>query len=438
MIENKILTPGKKLLKMRKDLNLTQKDVSGDKISRNLISYIENDKISLTNDVANIICDNINRICLERGVSFSITKEFLLEDLSIQYNKVTNYYLDELSKYKNDLELMEKIIGEIDRFFNENNFFNKIHKYKLKLYLEIADIFKDNTCYFKAYVYYIKSYENCNIDSIKERISIALKLMKCCINLNKNKESLEYYQIVMIHKSSASDNEIVNALFNSAICYKRLKEYDRALNQLKIIKDDFSLEPNLYLDVELLNANLYQCKNHFSKSIELYSKILKTTKVTHIENKLVCLCSLLEIYISLNDSLNIKEYVEKALLLISSYENFNTKSYAPDIYADIGSALKTLNRLDEAKTYLFKSLEETKDCQKRTIILKSFDSLLDICNSLGDINTLNTTKNTMLEFLSLKLIEKDESVVYRLLSHYNSLGDSRTLADILSFLKNLN
>ncbi|MEW8955789.1 helix-turn-helix domain-containing protein [Clostridium sp.] len=438
MIENKILTPGKKLLKIRKDLNLTQKDVSGDEISRNLISYIENDKISLTNDVANIICCNVNRICLEKGVNFTLTKEFLLEDLSIQYDKVTNYYLDELSKYKSDLELMDRIIGEIDRFFNENNFFNKIHKYKLKLYLEIANIFKDNKYYFKAYIYYIKSYENCTIDSIKEKISISLKLIICCISLNKNKESLEYYQLVMIHRNSASDTEIVYALFNSAICYKRLKDYDKALNQLNIIKNEFSLEPKLSLDVDLLNANLYQCKNHFSKSIELYSKILKSIKPNDIENKLICLCSLLEIYISLNDSLSIKEYVEKALLLIPSYEKLDVKSYSPDIYGDIGASLKALNRLDEAKTYLLKSLEETKDFQKKTIIIKSFDSLLDICTDLKDINTLNTTKNTMLEFLSLKLMEKDESVVYRLLSHYNSMGDSRTLSDILSFLKNLN
>ncbi len=72
---NSILTPGKRLKKIRKALGLKQFEITGGLITRNLISIIENEKASLTDNVADILCVNINSICIKKGIDFSITPE---------------------------------------------------------------------------------------------------------------------------------------------------------------------------------------------------------------------------------------------------------------------------------------------------------------------------------------------------------------------------
>ena len=79
-----ILSPGQKIKKIRKDLKINQKDVSGGKITRELISIIENDKSTLTPAVAEIIAENINKICRERNLDYTLSSEYLLEDVREQ------------------------------------------------------------------------------------------------------------------------------------------------------------------------------------------------------------------------------------------------------------------------------------------------------------------------------------------------------------------
>ena len=82
-----ILSPGKKIRKIRKSFKINQEDITGGEITRNLISIIENDKANLTSKVAIILSENINRVCKEKGIDFSVTSEYLLEDVESQAKK---------------------------------------------------------------------------------------------------------------------------------------------------------------------------------------------------------------------------------------------------------------------------------------------------------------------------------------------------------------
>jgi len=46
-----ILSPGKKLRRIRKDLKIRQHEITGGEITRELISIIENDKCNMTSSV---------------------------------------------------------------------------------------------------------------------------------------------------------------------------------------------------------------------------------------------------------------------------------------------------------------------------------------------------------------------------------------------------
>lgn len=74
-----VLSVGKRLKKLRKELKIRQEEITGNQITRNLISIIENDKTNLTPKVAEVISSQINMICKERGLSFRISAEDLLK-----------------------------------------------------------------------------------------------------------------------------------------------------------------------------------------------------------------------------------------------------------------------------------------------------------------------------------------------------------------------
>ena len=64
MNESISLSVGQNLKRIRKELNLKQYAITGGKITRNLISLIENDKTPLYEDNAKIIAETMN-IALE-------------------------------------------------------------------------------------------------------------------------------------------------------------------------------------------------------------------------------------------------------------------------------------------------------------------------------------------------------------------------------------
>ena len=79
-----LLTPGEKIKKIRKDFKIKQSDITGGKITRNLISLIENNRAELTESTAKIICNSINSICEKRNIDFMMTSDDLLKNNTIQ------------------------------------------------------------------------------------------------------------------------------------------------------------------------------------------------------------------------------------------------------------------------------------------------------------------------------------------------------------------
>ena len=83
-----LLTPGEKIKKIRKDFKIKQRDITGGKITRNLISLIENNRADLTVSTAGIIVSSINDICKKRDIDFKMTTDDLLKNNTIQADKM--------------------------------------------------------------------------------------------------------------------------------------------------------------------------------------------------------------------------------------------------------------------------------------------------------------------------------------------------------------
>ena len=76
MIE--FLTPGQRIKKLRKLLNMRQHDLQGEKVKRNFISMIENGERGLSKETARFIAYRFNNKAKELGIDLSNIFSFLL------------------------------------------------------------------------------------------------------------------------------------------------------------------------------------------------------------------------------------------------------------------------------------------------------------------------------------------------------------------------
>ena len=166
-----ILSSGKKIKKIRKELGLKQHEITGGEVTRNLISIIENDKAALTEKVAKVIADNINMACNERNIDYHVSARYLLESEEYQAERVVDKYLENLSV--DNLQLVD----EIEEFLMIYDLTDK----KRSIYEKIGDLYKEIKDYYKSYTYYIKAFESIRKDNIDDMAAmLILKLSNCC------------------------------------------------------------------------------------------------------------------------------------------------------------------------------------------------------------------------------------------------------------------
>lgn len=429
-----ILSSGQKIKRLRQELGLTQNDIAGTEITRNLISYIENDKVPLTKSAAKIIINNIHHFCKENGLSIdpSINEQYLLEDVKMQANKLADEYIEILdTKHIDNPSNIENIIKEFEYIFMNYGLMER----RVDAYKKIGDIYRKFSKYSSAYTYYIKAYENTGILSNNtKQLDILLNLINCCLTLERNSEALELCNLVHPFKNSISDDIFLKFIFNSILAYKRLSMYDECLKQISFLEHNYKIDNSLNFELKTLKANCYKCKMYYTEALAIQKILLGNLDPSDYEKKLVVLCNILEIYMLLNDSAKLKEYLSYCFDLIEDYDMLPNKIYSADIYCDIALALKEINNLELSKVYFFKTLYESRKNQKISIVTSAFENLISIFIEQNDLKKLSELKNTLLEFISLEILPKNDMLILKLINYYNYIGDKETISDILNFI----
>lgn len=91
MVKDENITVGQNLKRIRKELELKQYSITGGKITRNLISLIENDKTPLYEDNAKIIAENMNSNAMEKNMNIYIEPEDILDPKRYDAKKMQMY-----------------------------------------------------------------------------------------------------------------------------------------------------------------------------------------------------------------------------------------------------------------------------------------------------------------------------------------------------------
>lgn len=389
ILKESILPQGEKIKKIRKLIGVNQQELAGEKITRSLISYIENGKTKLVKETAEIIANNINKIAKEKNISLLTTADELMKDTNQQAS-----------------EILENIIFKLKKFYNDEKIFNMELKKAKKLLSEwelppqraivytIAGNHHYNLLnYSKSYTYYMIALES--YIKINDSINIAatfLNLAKCNLKLKQYEHaiSINNYAIALLEKKNNNLHPFVKrAIFNNAIAYNELKMYDQCISELcklEIKFNDFS--NSQIVDILTLKANNYVGKEELEVALNIYKEIIKKSdKSNHTQSLILTYGNLAELYMKKQDINKSKEYLYKAIRLSTNTENelFDIVLY------NLGVAYRKAHYFDLAENCLNNVKISAIKNNNSKIIVDIYEELIKIyIQSNLDTSIINT------------------------------------------------
>ena len=429
-----MLTPGEKIKKIRKDFNIKQNEITDGKITRNLISLVENNKAELTDSTANIISDCINNICKERNIDFTMTPQDLLVNNTMQADKLLDDYINTIKlNSQNDYYDFSELINKSEELIKKNPCLAR----RAELYNELGTSFLNRNDYWNAYIYFFKSYEHLNFEKERNQVLlVAIDLSFCCNNLCKFSETIQIIDTVLSLDIETSDNKKYKLYFNKAIAQKNLNLYFNALDSLHEI-DNNIIDDTKSFNIKTLESNCYKELQLYKEALDIQCELLHSNFSKEYTKKLIVICNIIDIYKCLNNSLQIKEYLNKAeeILKDSSVE-LNT-NYSHSIYYHVGIDNLYIENNEDAINWLKKALTEAKEKKAYKVEFDSIDNLFSIYYNKNDFKTLEQLKVYLMELLTKSNKTEYHTLIYKYIHMYSMQNKKDDLDSLVSFALNL-
>ncbi|URZ04058.1 helix-turn-helix transcriptional regulator [Clostridium felsineum] len=426
-----ILSVGDKLKNLRKKYNLSQDDIVGNEITRNLISQIEHNKANLTVSVANVILKNLKLISKKNKIDIDINLDYLLENEKSQAIKILDKYIKELK----DLSIYKDAIFTSKLFEAEEFLVNWDLKDKKLAIFELAgDFFCNTNDLYNSSIYYEKAKAlisttkpNHHIISILRKLSTVYFYMgryeddiKCCdFALNQFKNMKEDYQYIFV--------------YNSALCYMKLNKFDIALKRFVSIEKQLKkVHTDKYYEVILQKAVCLHELKEYDKSLKLLYKILEIVGKDNYKKYIIILLNICDVYISIDNFDKVREILNSIVEYKSHLdENF---LYLPEIYFEIGKIYKEINLIEKAEEYFLGALKYTKNTIRFHL---EPDILCELVNIYISSNHKDKIYDIMNEFfiLSAKNNKPNNSIKNKLIDYFLDINDIQALRQIHNFTK---
>lgn len=427
-----ILTQGEKIKALRDQLNIKQEDLARGDITRNLISIIENNKANLTPSTAKVIATNFNNLCTESGIDLHVTEEYLLEDVVDQAKKVADEYISFVKNISTESisELRDRL-NEIDLFLKMYNCEEK----RAELYMEIGLKFKSGSKYITAIDYFLKAYE-----STKDR-KITVKALfymgVCKTYVSKHVEAIDNFSLILDLDDGSAFK--YHALFNIALCYKKLGRFEEALEATEKLEADYkefieTSKINIRVSVSMLKGACLCELKAFNKAIEIYKELLKLDGIN--EEKVIILSALADVYRTTRDKSNLEKICSKILAKINSKE-FNEK-YEADIYLCLAKCMRVVNlNKEQITSLLYNALESYKSGKSDMCfeeVQELFSYLLELFIELKDNERIGDLRNDLLELIGNGAFQKYNAITLQFIKYYNESSETKEIASLIEFI----
>ena len=276
-----ILSLGEKIKKLRKEKNMTLKELAGDRITAAQISHIERDKSHTSYELLEYLSERLD-----------VSIDYLLETKEMQSKKITDNLILESEIYinKGELDDAEKEIHQIIEICEEYDLsenYGKCNYLLGNIYLKRKDSRKANFYFEKAFFYFIKNDD-------KKRI------FECYMNSADIYFEDGFYQVALTNYSFAKDilNQITTDepdtykdLYSKiSKCYMRMDDSEKALEYIELIGSiDNNYSPTQEVEMLVLKAKkllsegkYLDSKNYFTKALKIIEKEENKDKLAQV------------------------------------------------------------------------------------------------------------------------------------------------------------
>jgi len=408
VFNNEIMMQGEKLKKIRQImLGATQTEISQGVCTKNMISQIEKNKKKLNFNLATGIAENLNRIAKKKGMDLSlITPEELMIDDEEQANFIfTNSILNELKEIK-VIELFEQKLWEAEELIEK---YNITDIKKIELYKLAADFYYNKNRYSKSdqmcdlglkiSINSQNSLEEVNFYIYKSRTNIFTE------NYVKALQQLDYAE--KLNNYILNDDLFVRILYYKALIYKKLCEYDSALECFKILKQFEIKDYRMLLKVKVVYANCLNDYHKFDEAEKEYREALNIAMKYNDKDFIAqTYRNLSELY------LNKEKYKDAAEYIKTSLKNHPENEYIGETLYFATKVLRHVN--EEVDIYLLQVLEicEKNDNENLSLIEQVIYELVLIYIKKED------KENLMIMADKAKDLNIDYSLIYLEIGEY--------------------
>ena len=348
-----ILTLGEKIKRRRKELEMTLKDLAGDRITPGQISLVESGRSNPSMDLLEYLAN-----------SLQTSVEYLMESEETQAEKICMYYEQMAETYilNSDYISAEKYI-ENALYYAEK--YNLEYRKARNLFLR-ANICKEKNELVLAQQLYLSA----NIIFIKR--NNYEQIINTFLNLGKITLSLKAYHSATSYLKQAEkvylDNNVGNDFVLGEIYYQMAESYLKIDNIKKAIDYTF-----------LAKQKFEQVQNR-----EEYAKTLLLIS---------------EEYNKKGDLTNAIKYSEKTLEVYKELEELNNIS---EIENNLGKLFYEFENIEES----FKHYQISRDIRVRRKDSKVVNTLMNICENYIKLKDINKCEEILNE-VSTYLVESD-------------------------------
>lgn len=221
---------GKHLKGLRTGLGLSQQELAGSLMTRNLLSMIENGRTPLTLKTAEILSNRINSLFSGKPDFEPVTIEDLSTPGRYQARMEIRGLLNTISEFQLDNHFnMDQYLTRISALFSQWD----LPKEKTQAYLVIADYFESVGKNQEAHLYFSRAYENA------ARSEDPSLLAETALSLSRTALKLEHYQSAILsadvlrsYEGRIPDLLLLEVFLNQAVAYIAAEDYERALGSL--------------------------------------------------------------------------------------------------------------------------------------------------------------------------------------------------------------
>lgn len=386
-----ILSLGEKIKRKRKELNMTLKDLAGERITPGQISLVESGKSNPSMDLLEYLANTLNT-----------SIEYLMESEETQAESICTYFENVAESFilNEDLNEGERYIEKALYYAEKYNLeYRKAKNLYLRgiIYMDKGELGMAQQFFLSANVIFIKN------NSSEQVVNTFLKLGKITLSLKAYHSSSSYFQQA---EKVFMDNDIGNDFLLGEIYYCvaythfKLDNLDKAINYSYLAKEKFRQLDN---------------KKEYAKSLLLLARE----------------------YSEKGDVNNAIKYSKKTL---SIFRELNDNIYVAEIENNLGKLFFEFENLEES----FIHLNKAKELRERNKDVHLVETLVNICENYIKMKNIESCRRILEEILTLVEDGRGEELIEYYILKYrvdmlegNIQEAENTLILALSFVRNM-